>query len=175
MNDNPYSSPQVETFNKAEQVDGRKSPPSGMVLAVAIVNFILGGLGLLCTGYSVLFTVRPAVGSSPFAQPGMWFIALVVMCLYGLPSVGFVLTGIGLLYRKQWGRILAFVVAGLMGLLGLWNIGIGLRNTNELIPSVNTGLILLLYPLMIFIVLLQRKYANEFVKVLQEAEEGLHE
>ncbi|MGY8770357.1 MAG: hypothetical protein ACKVH8_18230 [Pirellulales bacterium] len=144
--DNPYSPPQVDTINKAKHVDGRKSPPSGVVLAVAVVNFILGGLGLLCTGYTVISIVASLGSSTPSGQPGVWFVALIVMVIYGLPPVGFVLTGIGLLYRKQWGRILSFVIAAFLGILGIGIIGIGLTNTNEPIPPVISGLVVLLYP-----------------------------
>ncbi|MGY8770356.1 MAG: hypothetical protein ACKVH8_18225 [Pirellulales bacterium] len=189
---NPFSSPQVDTT--AATATDEKSPPSGMVLAIAIVNLIFGVLGIICTGFSVFgfLMIRyqvsnggmPAQQSAVFQGSFIWYMIIGTVCVYFLPSVGFLMTALGLIYRKQWGGIMAFIMGALMTLVGLYCIGIGIwvslgpaalgggQDTFiSVIGVLIMGLAILVYPNLTYGVLLRKKYVAEFVgspKTLEE-------
>ncbi|PHS11079.1 MAG: hypothetical protein COA78_10540 [Blastopirellula sp.] len=181
---NPFSSPEVDTTTVT--ITDNKSAPSGVVLAVAVVNLVFGVLGLLCTGFSVLgflmISYQISSGNMPAPQAaafqGSNFVMMIIgtVCVYFLPSVGFIMTGFGLIYRKQWGRILAFVMGGVMTLLGLYCVGAGVWRMSMMgditnfgpesigvFFSIIFGLFALLYPVMTYSILLRKKYAAEFI------------
>jgi hypothetical protein len=170
------------TPNTPEQY-GDQPPPgpptgrSGAVTAVAIVNFVLGGLEVLFG--LVIMIMGPAVasfitgvasdaskqsGMNPAeaekfrqaASAGGGFLTAVVgfigVCfmIFGVPMI---LAGIGVLNRRQWGRILTLVLAVLSGLLALLN----LISLNIVGLIINGG-----YAILAFVVLLNAKNAAEF-------------
>ncbi|PHS11080.1 MAG: hypothetical protein COA78_10545 [Blastopirellula sp.] len=155
-----------------------------MVLAVAVVNLVFGVLGLLCTGFSVFgalmvsyqISTMPEGESVVFNDSFIMYMIIGTVLIYFLPSVGFIMTGLGLIYRKQWGRILAFVMGGVMTLFGLYCVGAGVwmvsmltditnmgPNSTSAFGSIIFGLFALLYPVMTYSILLRKKYAAEFI------------
>jgi hypothetical protein len=72
------------------------------------------------------------------------------LLLLGIPSI---VAGIGVLNRRQWGRILTLVLGALSGLSALVNLG-GLHVTQALVPAA--------YCAFVYIILLNQRYAAEF-------------
>jgi hypothetical protein len=123
------------------------APRSGMVTAIAIVNFVLGGLSIL-TGL-FFFLVGGFVASAgrmqgdferlaaqEFGRQGMNFpgtgvggslaflgtlmmILSIASLVWGAAAIP---SGIGLLKRRSWGRLLALILAGSAGVMGLVSI-----------------------------------------------------
>ncbi|PHS11081.1 MAG: hypothetical protein COA78_10550 [Blastopirellula sp.] len=174
---NPFSSPEVDTSTVA----GQEVTKSAAVLAVAVANFVLGTLGLLCTGYSmygVLNVMDQFSGpDSPFSNGqnplGPWFLWVAVgvtLLFYFVPSVCFILTGMGVLHRRQWGRIMSFVLGGLCTMAAMFYLGLTawmLTMAGGILGAgfmLGFSLILAIYPAMVFSILFRKKYAAEFVK-----------
>ena len=147
---------------------------SGAVTAVAVVNFVLGGLTMLfgllvllmgtaITGYVINTVKNPPPGADPAqakqAQDalaaGGGAIGIVVgamgICsmIFGVPQI---IAGIGVIKRRQWGRILTLVLAAMSGIIALLSVF-------ALSPTiiVHAG-----YCIFAFVILLNRRYAAEF-------------
>ena len=80
----------------------------GLLLFLGLIGFIvLTGIGVI-SGDSTAIGVLGLIG----------LVAIIVMAFIGLPSI---IAGIGLLRRKEWGRILALIV----GFISLIDIPLG--------------------------------------------------
>jgi hypothetical protein len=113
----------------------RGGQQSGAVTLVAVYSFILGGLYVLC-GLGIMI-LGSAIGSLGFAMsedmpadnPGAdaaragFAAATAVFIIIGILAliVAFLLimAGVGVIKRRQWGRILTLVMAALIGVLAL--------------------------------------------------------
>jgi hypothetical protein len=133
-----------------------------MVTAVAVVNFVLGGLNALCGGLLLLgggvaagAGATGAVGGEPEAAAaativgGVLIVLGILVLLLSLPTI---IAGVGIVKRRQWGRILTLILGGISGVLGLLS----------LIALQPGGLLQLAYAIFVFVVLLNEKYAAEF-------------
>jgi hypothetical protein len=111
-----------------------RRPQSGLVTAMAVVNLLYGGIGILC-GLGVAFFMNliasffgGAVAADPDA-PGARDAAgafgmlaafgavmgIIIILVAGL----WILAGVGLLKRRQWGRIITLVLAVITGILAV--------------------------------------------------------
>lgn len=84
----------------------------GTVTALAVWNFLQGGLLLVAALLAVFFATEPG----PDTRERIWITAAVAG-LYALIGGVFIATGFGLLRMRTWGRILQIVIA-CFGLLG---------------------------------------------------------
>jgi hypothetical protein len=130
-NMNPYDAPQ----KPGGSMDG-PAPPSGAVTTVAIMNYVFGGLNLLCGG-AIAFGggfLASFIGMAAQEDPnitgeqaaaaagilgGVVIIIGVIVMIMALPMI---VAGFGVTKRAQWGRILTIVlgiVSGLFALLDL--------------------------------------------------------
>jgi hypothetical protein len=92
------------------------------ITILAILNIVRGGIVLLIglIGFTLLLGIG-AISGDPTALGVLGLIgtlAVIVMGVIGIPSI---LAGVGLLQRREWGRILALVV----GFLSLFDVPIG--------------------------------------------------
>jgi hypothetical protein len=151
---------------------------SGAVTLVAIVNFIVGGLTVL---FGLLFmflgpaAMAWAIGQASDATPagatpeqaelakkaaaaGGGILAAIAgfigVCyiIFGLPQI---IAGIGVMNRKQWGRILAIVMGFIAAIFAVLNLFALPASIVSLI--LNGG-----YALVTLIILFNSKYAAEF-------------
>ena len=141
---------------------GAQSPPSGMVTAVGVVNFLLGGLNALCGGVLIMggglaagAGAASAAGGEPEAAAaativgGLIIVIGVVVLILSLPMI---IAGVGIVKRRQWGRVLTLILRGILGVLGLLSLA----------SAQPGGLVQLAYCMFVFVVLLNAKYASEF-------------
>jgi hypothetical protein len=160
-----------------------RRPQSGAVTAIAIVNFVLGGLYALCgvimmaaMGFIANLlggAVQEAAAKSGDPQvakaaEGGGLVAMIAgfgivagLCVMVILALPLILAGVGVVKRRQWGRILTLVMGAILGLLGLINLFAGLRagvNFGSLIGS----LILVGYAVLAYVVLLNSQNAAEF-------------
>jgi len=128
--DDPFRSP------APTQTPGYRNPSgqanTGLIIAVAIINYVFGGLQVACGGCLAIFgaTFTQMMGGiieqeqqlGPEEVAGLRvmtaiFIGMgVVFALTGLPTV---LAGYGVQCQKEWGRILTIVLAGISALMGI--------------------------------------------------------
>lgn len=143
-------------------------PPvrSGAVNAVAIVNFVLGGLrilagsGMLFCGAALaaLITGAAADGSVSSGDAGTAaavvgvFVTVVAILIIatGIPMIA---AGYGVHKRAPWGRILTLVLGGLSGIFAIFS----LLSFNIVGIVIEGG-----YCAMAFAILLNPEYAAEF-------------
>ncbi|TMQ32253.1 MAG: DUF2127 domain-containing protein [Planctomycetota bacterium] len=147
---------------------------SGAVTAVAIVNFILGGLYVLCGLLVMIFggvfaaMITGAINSNPqnVADPqaqqaakavgGVMGVAAVwagvCMMIFAAPTI---IAGIGVLNRRQWGRILTLILGALSGLGALLNLTGLPRSLPNIIVAGG-------YCALVYVILLKKEYAAEF-------------
>lgn len=125
---NPYAS-------SSSVASSRTRPASdGGIITVAILNFVLSGLCILCGLLTALAAVGMATVFSGVSRrvnaPGeiralggaIMAVIIVVGILYLIYGVMLIAAGIGLLKREQWGRILTFVCAGFAGLIAMFQV-----------------------------------------------------
>ncbi|HEV3116842.1 MAG TPA: hypothetical protein VGY58_07310, partial [Gemmataceae bacterium] len=132
----PEEEPMSEPFD-------RPLRKSGAVTAIAVIDFVLGGLQVLCGLLFMVFggTIAGFLGGAMKAQvqkagdpqaaqaaQGLAGLLIAWAAVLGacimLVGVPLIVAGIGVLNRRQWGRILTLVLVGLMTLLSLISISI---------------------------------------------------
>jgi hypothetical protein len=162
---------------------GRPIRKSGAVTAVAIVNFIMGGLNVICgvaimiggaLGGAIFGKMLGDAGAAAQAQQQMnpeqakafqqiaqggggvlaGFAAFLGICIMIL-AVPTILAGVGVMNRRQWGRILTLILGALAGLGALGN----LRGLPGTIPAIIVGAG---YCVFVYVILLNKEYAAEF-------------
>ena len=154
-------------------VERRPVRQSGAVTAVAVINFVLGGLEILLgllimiLGPAILGFALSQVDTSKMtpeqakqvkqvATQGGGFLAVVTgimgICImvFGVPMI---IAGIGVIKRRQWGRVLTIVLGSISIAFAVLNL-IGLNIIGVL---VNGG-----YAVLVFVILLNKQYAAEF-------------
>src|SRR5262249_20409591 len=108
----------------------QESRPNGAVTAVAVLNFLLGGLCLICGVISfIVGALATGVGDAASREPSgrlggalLTSLGIVLIILAGgyvLLGIGGIVAGVGVTNRRQWGRILTLVLGGLAALLAL--------------------------------------------------------
>jgi hypothetical protein len=156
-----------------EEFQRRPVMHSGAVTAVAIVNYVLAGIVFL---FGLLFMFLGAqlaawigmAGDAAQAQgadaakaakeAGGLFAALglfagICIMIFGVP---YLLAGVGVMNRRQWGRILTLVLGALSGLSALYAL---MNFSSTTIPNI---LISAGYCVLVYVVLLNKQYAAEF-------------
>ncbi|PHS11076.1 MAG: hypothetical protein COA78_10525 [Blastopirellula sp.] len=166
--DNPYVSPATVGASQAE--DAFQPKRSRWILAVAVVNLIYSIAPLFYAGMMVINLV---FYFPRFLYPiFLW----IYMTVFLLPGASLLISGVGLIYRKQWARILSLVIALLMMGCGVWIASIPFWASSPIDPSsmiavlVYAG-IFFAYPILTFCVLLRRKQAAEFTKNIETKSE----
>jgi hypothetical protein len=136
------------SVGKKARVRGKGIKGSPAVTYLAYASYAICGIQLLV---GILFIVGGASGAAALAGSGgreakaaaswfaMIFFSTGVMCV--ILSIPALLSGYGLMNRKQWGRILTMVLGALS------------------LPSIPVGTA---YGIWVFVVLLDKKYAEEF-------------
>ncbi len=159
-------------------LDAPSGPPrkNEAVTALGIINLALGGMQFCCGLFmtvafatiSSLFGFAAANDTSPDAEKNkaaLGFIGLlmsfgaVIGVIMIIVALLYIAAGFGLIYRRQWGRILTLVLgalAALLGLAGLSQIG---HDTGSSLTQVAAGLA---YCGFAYAILLNRKTAEEF-------------
>jgi DNA-directed RNA polymerase subunit RPC12/RpoP len=156
--DNPFDAPQ--TANIGGAVYGQ-APRSGVVTAVAVVNYVVAGLQLMCGLAFMAFgllgarMLRNAAAQNPNVQingVNVGLIVVIVGVVWLALAVPMLLAGYGVQKRRNWGRVLSLILAGLAALGGVFQL-------LALNPAVlfSAG-----YAIFLFVVLLNEKYAAEF-------------
>jgi hypothetical protein len=151
---------------------------SRVVTAVAIVNFILGGLKMLCCVYFIPYfalsvelefnkSMEQSGGQIEGAADTHRVFVLIVM-IHGyrlILSILLVLAGIGVLRRRPWGRKLTIILGVITPIpyliLLVYGAFFGILpwlGVEFLIDLVIIGI----YAIFVLIVLLNRRYAAEF-------------
>jgi hypothetical protein len=167
---NPYQSPALASPSYQHgQMGFSSGGRSGLVTAVGVVNFVMAGLQLMC-GLLMLFMgglmgyfasqMEQEVGSEAELVVG---IATAVAVIYGIVSLVacalLVISGVGVLKRANWARVLTLILGGLCGLLAILSLV-------SIFTGQCGGVVGLLlhggYCTFVYIVLLNRKCANEF-------------
>ncbi len=113
--------------------DVRRRPDerSGSVTGVGVISIILGSLVLLC-GFCVMVSGLAFAGGAGVGAPGNMFpfqmaagVLIVIALLFIIFGVLYLVGGIGVLQRRNWGRIMTIVMAAFSALFGiLYLIGI---------------------------------------------------
>jgi hypothetical protein len=148
----PAPVPEVEEEYEAyeEEVPRRRVGKSGQVTAIAVVNFVFGGLSLLCgllmlVGAGLVGAAGSAATNPRIQTQGLppevaekiakefgktqatagttvgmlTTLLMIIAVVYLLWGAGAITAGVGLLQRRNWGRLLAMVLAGVAGVLAL--------------------------------------------------------
>jgi hypothetical protein len=158
----------------------RRSARSGVVTALGVVTLLLGILvllGGLCAGAGIMLAAADEMHGGPGGDQGAIFGLLVclVISLWGGSALA---SGIGLIGRRAWARVLTLILAGLAALGGLiflffsvaaWfapNMAMEGPERGILIVVslilLFAGLIFLAYCLWAYLVLLRSVYGDEF-------------
>jgi hypothetical protein len=153
---------------------------SGAVTAIGVINIVLGVLVILvslCVGFFGLVVAGVAAdkqfGPNParglFGLAGV--VALIVAVIVLLFGVGYVISGIGLLNRKGWARMLTLVLAGFTALGALINLiqliqlvvgGDFPGKPGQIMVQLLFVCLEIGYVVMAFAILLNNRYAAEF-------------
>jgi hypothetical protein len=148
---------------------------SGGVTAVAVVNFVLGGLGILCGLLAFLVGGLLAGGGGEmvekemkrqgkeFKADGGLATAGTIIMIASIIRIGWgagaIVGGIGLLGRKQWGRTLCLALAGVAAVLALLDLyATFAQGFSNIVAVLFDGG----YAAMVFIILLKPEVAAEF-------------
>ena len=103
----------------------RRSPRSGAVTLVVILNFVAGPLMLfflLCAGYLSLRDDDTFLGI-PGQKPSAMVKMALGMMAFGW-AVGCLAVGVGLSYRAGWSRMLALILGGFAALAGIVSVAL---------------------------------------------------
>jgi hypothetical protein len=158
--------------------DFGRSQRSGAVTGVAVINFVVGGLVLLfglCGFLGAL--VEASEGWRPrggFA--GSEFAIVFVIILFTLIwSIGAIIAGVGVINRRQWGRVLTLILGGIAVVKGLLAIALavvlmssmprGAFDDDRILGFMVLALISFLYigyGIWTYVVLLNSQYSAEF-------------
>ena len=175
--------------NEWEQGPGGYVAPqrSGLVTALAVINFVFGGLGILCGLLAFLggalvasagsagndferqleekmreqgVQVKGGAGGGGKTVQALGAIIMISAVISLLWGAGAIAGGVGLIKRRNWGRILTLVLAGVAGLLAILSLiqtflGAGAGGLVSVI-------IYVAYAVFAFVVLLNPQAAREF-------------
>lgn len=157
----------------------RRVEHSGAVTAVGVISIVLGALfvlfgicamlgGALAGGAAHNLQGNPGAGVFAVAAGFIVIFALLILVLAVLLIVG----GIGVLNRRNWARILTLVLGGLSAVGAIfWILGAISSVNNNAMPDDRAGAILVSlvlvflhigYTVLVFVVLLNSMYAEEF-------------
>ena len=160
---NPYETPLDPAY---EKISG-PAPPSGAVTAVAIVNFVVGAMNLMCGG-ALAFgggVLAAIIGTAAQEDPnfsaeeaaaaagalgGVVVIIGVVIIIFSLPMF---VAGYGVTKRFPWARILTIVLGVISCVFAL----VDLVQVNLCGLVLHAG-----YGVFVLVILFNAKYAAEF-------------
>ena len=147
---------------------------SGAVTGVAVINFVIGGLVLLFGMCGFLALLVEASEGRPMR--GTEFAIVFVIILFTLIwSVGAIIAGVGVINRRQWGRVLTLILGGIamvktlsaivLGVLFMSSLRGGPLDEDSLLGFMllaMLGLMYLGYGIWTYVVLLNSRYGAEF-------------
>lgn len=170
-----------EEYYEEDALAPRRRPKSGAVTAVAVVNFVLGGLSSLCgllfmVAGSFVVQMLGGLGQEIARQPppdmpaaevraleaaaqvaggiGTMIVVIVAVIILFI-GVTMILAGVGVVQRKSWGRILTLILGGIASIFAIL----------ALLQIRSAWLALLIYSayaVLVFAVLLNKENAREF-------------
>lgn len=158
----------------------KRGSGAGSITSVGVITIILGSLTLLCGVCVAIAGIGFAGGGGqgrfgggnvlPFQAAGGILIAFAVLIL--VFGVVYLVGGIGVLQRRNWGRIMTLIAAGFSGLFGVLQIGGGVINLlgpapmeskiGAFLVNLLVAFVCLAHCIMSFMVLLNSKNAREF-------------
>jgi hypothetical protein len=163
-----------------EDVRRRSDERSGSVTGVGVISIVLGSLVLLC-GFCVMVAGLAFAGGAAGGPAGNMFpfqvaagVFVVFAILFIIFGVLYLVGGIGVLQRRNWGRIMSLVMAGFSALFGIIYL-IGIVGTlaqpgppDSKVLGILIGLLLagmfFTHCVMSFVVLLSSQNAAEFLE-----------
>jgi hypothetical protein len=160
----------------------RGADKSGAVTAVGVINIVLGSLTTMLSLCVVVFGVflagvaaDPQFGGPPKAARGIFGLAGAVALILGLivllMGVAYIISGIGILNRRNWARVLTLVLAGFTAVGALWNLiqliqlvgGADVPGrAGQIMGQLVSVCLQIGYVVMAFTILLNSRYAEEF-------------
>lgn len=161
--DDPFRSPDHSSI-----YDHRDLPENegrGLIVAVAVINYIFGSVCLTCglcsgvLGGSLIGVIFAAINNNPQAEPeakiGAGAVSIAIMAVAGavvICGLFILLAGYGVQQFREWGRILTVVMAVVSGLLGLVSFFL----------FGPFGLLQIGYAIFVMVVLLNPRYTRDF-------------
>jgi hypothetical protein len=100
----------------------RRAARSGVVTALGVVTLLLGILVLLaglCAGAGIMLAAADEMHGGPGGDQGGLVFGLLICLAISLWGGSALASGIGLISRRAWARVLTLIVAGLAALGGL--------------------------------------------------------
>jgi hypothetical protein len=100
----------------------RNSGRSGVVTALGVVTLLLGILVLLaglCVGAGIMLAAADEMHGGPGADQGGLVFGLLICLIISLWGGSALASGIGLIGRRAWARVLTLIVAGFAAVGGL--------------------------------------------------------
>ncbi|MGY8770355.1 MAG: hypothetical protein ACKVH8_18220 [Pirellulales bacterium] len=182
MSDDPEVNPFVSpTIGYVEPLETEPPKKTGLD-SFATANLVLGGLCLLCVGMTIVsHTLMHFQGNDSLIESNPAILLgfnsplgfmVVNFLIYILPTSLFLLAGVGLKKRRPWGRILTLLIAAFLAITGAWCLVSVLSeafssDSTDMIANLIFGCIIsalyLIYPMIALNILLQKKYAAEFI------------
>lgn len=119
-----------EDYEAPRRRRGGSGQAAGSITGVGVITIILGSLMLLCglcySGIGLMAGAGAAGGGGPPGFPGLMGMAagilIVVALLILIFGALYLAGGIGVVQRRNWGRIMTLVMAGFSGLFGILTI-----------------------------------------------------
>jgi len=158
----------------------RRGSGAGSITGVGVITIILGSLSLLC-GVCVMIGGIAGAGAAggrfgpnvmPFGQGAIASIAIAIALVILILGVLYLIGGIGVLQRRNWGRIVTLVSAGFSGVAGVFLVLSFIGNLISPMPmeakimpvlvALLGALVCFAHCIMSFIVLLNSDNAREF-------------
>jgi hypothetical protein len=171
-----------EEYDDYPEDDYGRPERSGAVTGVAVISFVLGGL-------VILFGLCGLLGALVQAGEGMhgpgggfaglgnlgFAVAFVILLFILLWGIGAIVAGVGVINRRQWGRVLALVLGGIAAVAGLLSLfaAVMVMATPALGPFDDIrvmifmiylllAMVFLGYCIWTYVVLLNSRYSAEF-------------
>ena len=147
-----------------------RSRKSVAVTVIGLITLLMGGYGVVFGGW-VIFAGADWL-EHPSKDPWIRAFALggfvpALMVILGIVflmlGMGGVLAGLGVILRKQWGRILTFIIAVVASLSGLTCVS----DFDQATTDIAIGAAQFLYGILTFVILI--KYRADFSRPLSES------
>jgi len=172
---NPYRSPKVES--EQVEVELAVAERSWAVHGVVVIGYATGVFSLIVACLStVLYYLTVSVLSyyaDNLDQPPVdynddQFVSLTIIArISTVHSILLMIASTGVVWRKNWGRFMAILVAGLTVLVAFfylsYSVWVATPSETDVVSLLIFSLILTPFPFQTFYILLQKKYKAEFL------------
>jgi hypothetical protein len=176
--DYPPRQGRYDDYDDYPEEDYFRPQRSGAVTGVAVINFVMGGLVLLfglCGFMAVLVEASEGWHGGGGGIAGLGIAVFLVIVFFILIwAVGAIIAGVGVINRRQWGRVFTLVLGGIAGVKGLLTIFLAVLVLNAparpfdddrvigLMVLMMLTLLYLGYCIWTYVVLLNSRYGAEF-------------